>query len=122
MVQERCKLALLVRLPQGRFRRADRKQARTIFRYGTALLKETILAELIERETADLTNGITIEILTASFRTVRGYSLVACLAGESPSGARTRAAPIPTRKSSARSVPPWRPSQVPCCYVDRRPM
>jgi hypothetical protein len=64
---------------------ADRKQARTIFRYVTALLKETILAELIERETADtidLTNGITIEILTASFRTVRGYSLVACLADE----------------------------------------
>lgn len=64
---------------------ADRRQARTIFRYVTALLKNTILAELVERETADaldLNNGVTIEILTASFRTVRGYSLIACLADE----------------------------------------
>jgi hypothetical protein len=64
---------------------ADRRQARTIFRYLKSLFRQTILAELIERETADaldLSNGITIEILTASFRTVRGYSLVACLADE----------------------------------------
>jgi hypothetical protein len=64
---------------------ADRRQARTIFRYLKSLFRQTILAELIQRETADtldLSNGITIEILTASFRTVRGYSLVACLADE----------------------------------------
>lgn len=64
---------------------ADRRQARTIFRYVSALLKETVLADLIERETAeqlDLTNGITIEILTANFRTVRGYSLIAALCDE----------------------------------------
>jgi hypothetical protein len=65
---------------------ADRRQARTIFRYVRALIANVpLLADLIERETADtidLTNSITIEILTASFRTVRGYSLVACLADE----------------------------------------
>jgi hypothetical protein len=44
-----------------------------------------LLAALIERETSDtvdLSNGITIEILTASFRTVRGYTLVAALCDE----------------------------------------
>jgi hypothetical protein len=65
---------------------ADRRQARTIFRYVRALIANVpMLSGLIERETADtidLTNSITIEILTASFRTVRGYSLVACLADE----------------------------------------
>src|SRR5580704_4165546 len=39
----------------------------------------------IVRETAeaiDLKNGVTIEILTASFRTVRGYTLIAALCDE----------------------------------------
>ena len=64
---------------------ADRRQSRVIFRYITALLKETSLKHLIERETADsldLNNGVTIEILTASFRTVRGYTLIAALCDE----------------------------------------
>jgi hypothetical protein len=64
----------------------DRRQARTIFRYITALLRQvSLLAALVERETSDtvdLSNGITIEILTASFRTVRGYTLVAALCDE----------------------------------------
>ena len=56
-----------------------------IFRYGRTLLKIPLLASLIERETTDtidLTNHITIEILTASFRTVRGYTLIAALCDE----------------------------------------
>jgi hypothetical protein len=64
---------------------ADRRQARTIFRYVAALLKIPMLAPLIERETADsldLNNGVTVEILTANFRTVRGYTLVAALCDE----------------------------------------
>ncbi len=65
---------------------ADRKQARTIYRYATALLREVeMLKALITRETADtidLANGISIEILAASFRTVRGYTLVAALCDE----------------------------------------
>jgi hypothetical protein len=64
---------------------ADRRQARTILRYIRALLKTPVIASLIERETAeviDLSNGVTIEILTASFRTVRGYTLIAALCDE----------------------------------------
>ena len=64
---------------------ADRRQARAIFRYVTALFKQTALSKLIQRETADaldLSNNITIEILTASFRTVRSYTLIAALCDE----------------------------------------
>ena len=44
-----------------------------------------MLADLIERETLeslDLRNRITVEVLTASFRTVRGRTVVACLLDE----------------------------------------
>jgi hypothetical protein len=65
---------------------ADRRQARVIYRYAVALLREVpMLKALIVRETAeaiDLKNGITIEILTASFRTVRGCTLIAALCDE----------------------------------------
>ena len=65
---------------------ADRRQARTIFRYARALLtKVPMLARMIERETAesfDLTNEVSIEIGTASFRAVRGYTVVAALCDE----------------------------------------
>lgn len=64
----------------------DKKQARAIYRYAVALLREVpMLKVLISRDTAeaiDLKNGITIEILTASFRTVRGYTLIAALCDE----------------------------------------
>lgn len=64
---------------------ADRKQARAIFRYLKGMLSIPVLAALIERETAealDLSNNVTIEIQTASFRTVRGLTLVAALCDE----------------------------------------
>jgi hypothetical protein len=65
---------------------ADRKQARVIMRYVSGLLKGIpMLALMIERETAeafDLTNRITIEVGTASYRTTRGYAFVAVLADE----------------------------------------
>ena len=64
---------------------ADRRQARTIFRYLRGMLGIPLLAGMIQRETADtidLSNSITIEIVTASFRTVRGYTLVAALCDE----------------------------------------
>ena len=44
-----------------------------------------MLKRLIERETADafdLTNFVTIEVATASFRTVRGYTICAALCDE----------------------------------------
>jgi hypothetical protein len=64
---------------------ADRKQARVIFRYILALLKVPLLASLVERagaEFVDLNNSVTIEIQTASFRTTRGYTMVAALCDE----------------------------------------
>jgi hypothetical protein len=65
---------------------ADRRQARTIFRYiGGLLTKVPMLARIIERETADcfdLRNDVTIEVAVASFRSVRGYTVVACLCDE----------------------------------------
>jgi type II secretory pathway component GspD/PulD (secretin) len=65
---------------------ADRKQARVIFRYLASLLRDIpMLAQLIERETAesfDLTNRVTIEVSTASYRTARGYTFIAILADE----------------------------------------
>lgn len=64
----------------------DRRQARTIFRYVRGLITGTpLLAGMLQRETADsldLSNGVTIEVGTASYRTARGYTLVACLCDE----------------------------------------
>jgi hypothetical protein len=65
---------------------ADRRQARVIFRYVRALLMLVpMLARLIERQTADstdLSNGVSIEVGTASFRTTRGYAICAALCDE----------------------------------------
>ena len=64
----------------------DRKQARTIFRYIRALLTQVpMLAKLVtreDRETVDLGNSVTIEVGTASFKSVRGYTIVAALCDE----------------------------------------
>jgi hypothetical protein len=65
---------------------ADRKQARTIMRYCKGLLRSVpMLARTIEAErveSIDLTNRITIEVHTCSFRTVRGYTILAALCDE----------------------------------------
>lgn len=64
----------------------DRKQARIILRYIRALLTQVpMLSRLVMREWAegfDLSNSVTIEVATASFRSVRGFTLVAVLADE----------------------------------------
>lgn len=65
---------------------ADRRQARVVLRYILALLHTSPALEAqikSERnESIDLTNGITIEMHTASFRTVRGYTIVGLIADE----------------------------------------
>jgi hypothetical protein len=65
---------------------ADRKQARVIMRYVKGLLQSVpMLAQTIEGETAesvDLSNRVSVEVHTASFRTVRGYTIVAALCDE----------------------------------------
>jgi hypothetical protein len=64
----------------------DRKQARTIFRYvrglltGNPMLKKLIASE--RSDSFDLTNRVTIEVAAASFRSVRGYTVVAALLDE----------------------------------------
>jgi hypothetical protein len=65
---------------------SERRQARVIFRYVRGLLRTVpMLNRLIERETAelfDLNNGVTIEVAVASFRSVRGYTVLAALLDE----------------------------------------
>jgi hypothetical protein len=65
---------------------ADRRQARTIMRYILGLLRAVpMLAHTIESERAesiDLAGKVTIEIHTASFKTTRGYTIVAALCDE----------------------------------------
>ena len=59
---------------------ADRRQARVVFRYIEALLGGVpLLARLVEHRTKEsitLTNRVTIEVHTASFRAIRGYTLI----------------------------------------------
>lgn len=65
---------------------ADRRQARVVKRYISALLREVaMLAALIHKETKEtiqLTTGLDIEIHTASFRAIRGYTVVGCVLDE----------------------------------------
>ncbi len=64
----------------------DRSQARVLFRYVMALLRGTKMVEakiVTERaESVELSNGIDIEIHTCSFRSVRGYTVIAAILDE----------------------------------------
>ena len=65
---------------------ADRRQSRTVMRYVVGFLESVpMLADLVERktqETVDLTNMVTIEVHTTSYRSVRGYTLGAAICDE----------------------------------------
>ena len=65
---------------------ADRRQARVVMRYCFGLLRSVpMLAQLIEsqtRESISLRNRVVIEVHTASFRSTRGYALIAGLLDE----------------------------------------
>ncbi|MEL6566871.1 MAG: hypothetical protein AAFQ22_00530 [Pseudomonadota bacterium] len=65
---------------------ADRAQARTLMGYIRGFFAELpLLAQMVKSERAeavDLINGVSIEITTASFRGVRGYTVVAAIADE----------------------------------------
>ena len=64
----------------------DRKQARIIFRYIEAFLREVpLLKKRITRSTTEifeLQGQVSIEVHTASYRSVRGYTVVAALMDE----------------------------------------
>lgn len=65
---------------------ADRKQARSIFRYALGMLEALpSMKSLIKDQTADsivLHNQVVLEITTASLRSTRGYSFAAVLVDE----------------------------------------
>jgi hypothetical protein len=64
---------------------ADRAQARVIFSYIKAYFGNELLKPLVKAWRSDgleLTNGVVIEIRTGSYRTVRGYTILACLCDE----------------------------------------
>jgi hypothetical protein len=64
---------------------ADRRQASTIFKYLREMLAIDLLAGVIQRETnelLELNNSVNVEIQTASFRTIRGRTVVAALCDE----------------------------------------
>ena len=65
---------------------ADRRQARVIMRFIKGILQSVpMLAQTVKAERAEaveLDNNVTIEVHTASFRTVRGYTVCAALLDE----------------------------------------
>jgi hypothetical protein len=65
---------------------ADRPQARVIFRYISAILNSTkVFSRFIQNETKErieLTTGIDIEVMTCSFRTIRGRTVVCAICDE----------------------------------------
>lgn len=64
----------------------DRKQARTMFRYITGFIDNIPTIKKLEQrrtmESIELNNQVAIEIHTSSFRTIRGYTIAACLLDE----------------------------------------
>jgi len=65
---------------------ADRAQARVIFRYISAVLNSTeVFAQYVLNETKErieLSTGIDIEVMTCSFRTIRGRTVVCAICDE----------------------------------------
>lgn len=65
---------------------ADHAQARVLLRYVNGMLDSSpLLSSMVEerlKESVRLTNGIDIEVHASSFRSVRGYSIVAAIADE----------------------------------------
>jgi hypothetical protein len=65
---------------------ADRRQARTVFRYIDGLISGVpMLARMVESRTSEaihLTTRVSVEVHTASFRAVRGYTLIGVIADE----------------------------------------
>lgn len=65
---------------------ADRKQARSVFRYISGLFESNpMLARLVvreDKESIELSNRTAIEVHTASFRATRGYTVACCIADE----------------------------------------
>lgn len=65
---------------------ADRRQARTVIRYITGFLERVPMLEQLvtrrTRESIELCNRVAIEVHTAGFRAVRGYTIAAAICDE----------------------------------------
>ena len=64
---------------------SDRRQARTLARYISGFLEVPALAKLVTRQTTEsfeLVGRVCIEIHTANFRSIRGYTLAAAVCDE----------------------------------------
>ena len=65
---------------------SDRKQARTIFKYVVGLLDSVAILQSLKGdetgESVQIGQHVVVEVHTASFRAVRGYTLAACLIDE----------------------------------------
>jgi hypothetical protein len=90
----------------------DRDQAKIILRYVKAFFKLPMLAKLVERDGQfglDLRNSVAIEVTTASFRSVRGRTVVAALADEiafwNDEGANPDAEVIKAIRPSMATIP-----------------
>jgi len=85
---------------------ADRAQAHLVFSYIAALLDEVLLLRpLVARRTSeviDLSNRVTIEVGTASYRTIRGRTLIGVVCDETAFW-RTEDSANPARRASPRS-------------------
>src|SRR5580704_6397269 len=65
---------------------SDKKQARSVFKYAQALLTHVpVLAPILVSDAdgvLELSNGVSIEIYAASFRAVRGVTIIAAILDE----------------------------------------
>jgi len=64
---------------------ADRRQSRVVMRYIKAFFDTPLLRQLVKGETKEsieLDNRVVIEVHTASFRAIRGYTLIGVVADE----------------------------------------
>ena len=63
---------------------ADREQAKILRRYIVGILSTPLLTGLVENQTADtidLKGSVTVEVVTRSYRTVRGRSVCVAMLG-----------------------------------------
>ena len=100
---------------------ADRRQARVIMRYCSGLLKSVpMLKQLIDSETREsiaLRNRVAIEVHTASFRSTRGYTIIAALLDEVAYWPTDEASSEPDIEVINAVRPAWPPSPTRCCFA-----
>ena len=105
---------------------ADRRQARTVMRYIVGFLEAVpMLRPLIvnqTKETIELNNRVVIEVHTASFRAVRGYSLIGVICDEIAFWQTDDASANPDTEILNGLRPEWRRSRKRCSLPSRRPM